>query len=421
MKLSKVIIVVIVFLFVPLHMYAQANGTALIFTGATIHIGNGKVINNGTLICQGGKITYVGENIPAAGKNGIVKDVKGKHIYPGLLALNNIAGLSEIDQAKPTHDYAETGFMNPHIRSAPAYNCDSKILPTLTYNGILFTQPTPQGSGITGTSSVMRTSCANWPDAAVKTDVAMHVHWPEFAPHPGMSADRIKEAREKNSQRVAQLKTFFAEAASYFRLQNTAKAELKFEACRTLFTGKQMLFIHAAQPDVFIDAALFFESLGLQVVWANGNRAAEIIPFLQEHKTAVVVNAVHRLPSAAQSHVNEPYELPALLARQNIAFAIAYSGSWEVRSLPYSVGTAITYGLDKEVALSAVTANAAKMAGVSELIGTLEEGKIASLVICAGDLFDMQTGKVEEVLLHGISVDLSNNKQLELYRKYNAR
>jgi imidazolonepropionase-like amidohydrolase len=399
---------------------AQADGVALVYTGATIHVGNGKVIANGTLICQGGKITYVGEGIAAAGKNGIVKNVQGKHLYPGLIALNNIAGLSEIDQAKPTHDFAETGFLNPHIRSAPAYNCDSKILPTLTYNGILFTQPTPQGAGVTGTSSLMSTGCRNWPDAAVKTDAAMHLHWPEFAPNPGMSAERIREAREKNHRQVMQLKTFFSEAAAYCKLP-AGKRELKFEACRAMFTGKQKVFIHAAQPDVFADAALFFQSLQVQVIWATGNRAAELIPFLREHHIAVVVNEVHRLPATAQSAVNEPYELPALLAREGITFAIAYSGSWAVRSLPYSVGTAITHGLDKEIALASVTGYAAQLAGVEDRIGTLEEGKSASLVLSVGDLFDMQSGKVEEVLLNGMPVDLTTNKQLELYQKYNKK
>jgi hypothetical protein len=31
----------------------------------------------------------------------------------------------------------------------------------------------------------------------------------------------------------------------------------------------------------------------------------------------------------------------------------------------------------------------------------------------------MQSGKIEEVLLNGINVDLNENKQIQLYKKYN--
>jgi hypothetical protein len=419
MKFNKVIIACCAFLFGANTLPAQPNGQALVYKGAVIHVGNGKIIPNGMVICQGGKIVYVGENTARAGKNGIVKDVTGKHLYPGLIALNNIAGLNEIDAAKPTHDYAEVGNLNPNIRSAPAYNCDSKILPTMLYNGILFTQPTPQGGSISGTSSIMATACNNWPAAAVKTDAAMHIRWPEFTPHARMSNDKIREAKEHTQQSIVALKSFFTEAAAYHKMNNPQPQQLKFEACKKLFNGNQKLFLHVTQPDVLVDAALFFKSLNIAVVWASANRAAEIIPFLQEQKLSVVVNSVHRLPAVSQSSVNEPYALPAVLAKNNILFAITYSGSWEVRSLPYSVGTAITYGLDKEVALSCVTMQAANLAGVGDVLGTIEEGKSASLIICGGDIFDMQSGKIEEVLLNGINVNLNENKQIQLYKKYN--
>src|SRR5258705_13224558 len=68
----------------------------ILIEGGTIHIGNGKIIENGVVAFASGKITYAGD---AAGKNSLkdlnsykVINAKGKHIYPGIIALNSTIG-----------------------------------------------------------------------------------------------------------------------------------------------------------------------------------------------------------------------------------------------------------------------------------------------------------------------------------------
>jgi len=41
---------------------------------------------------------------------------------------------------RATSDFSETGMINPHVRALIAYNTDSKILPTVKTNGVLYTQ-----------------------------------------------------------------------------------------------------------------------------------------------------------------------------------------------------------------------------------------------------------------------------------------
>src|ERR1051326_5151462 len=66
-------------------------------TNATIHVGNGTVINNGTIKVTDGKISQVGANISASG--GEVIDAKGKQVYPGLILPETDLGLKEIANA----------------------------------------------------------------------------------------------------------------------------------------------------------------------------------------------------------------------------------------------------------------------------------------------------------------------------------
>ena len=87
------------------------------------------------------------------------------------------------------------------------------------------------------------------------------------------------------------------------------------------------------------------------------------------------------------------------------------------RNLSYNAGTAATYGLTKEQALSAITLNAAKILGVDDRTGSLEAGKDANIIITAGDILDMKSSTVTDAFIQGRKVSL-DNKQLQLYERY---
>ena len=162
--------------------FAQANispakkqSKTIAITGATIHIGNGTVIENGTLLFENGKIiaAVAGGQVPQGDVISI--NASGKHIYPGFIAATTNLGLTEIEAVKATLDFEEIGDYNSHIRSIVAYNTDSKVPATLRSNGILMAQPTPQGGVISGSSSVVQLDAWNWEDAALRKDDAMHM------------------------------------------------------------------------------------------------------------------------------------------------------------------------------------------------------------------------------------------------------
>src|SRR6185295_10463860 len=120
---------------------ANEQDSVTIILDGTIHVGNGQVIENGAVIFDKGKITFVGEtsNVRLSGNAKIIR-AQGKQIYPGIIAPNTDIGLSEIDAARATNDYNEVGNYNPGVRSLIAYNTDSKATPTVRSNGILIAQ-----------------------------------------------------------------------------------------------------------------------------------------------------------------------------------------------------------------------------------------------------------------------------------------
>ena len=71
---------------------AQTGTIAL--TNGVIHIGNGEVIENGMIVFSNGKIIDVRPSAPIMDIK--VFDLKGKHVYPGVIASSTNLGLVEI-------------------------------------------------------------------------------------------------------------------------------------------------------------------------------------------------------------------------------------------------------------------------------------------------------------------------------------
>ena len=83
----------------------------------------------------------------------------------------------------------------------------------------------------------------------------------------------------------------------------------------------------------------------------------------------------------------------------------------------FNAGTAVASGLTKEEALSAITLNAAKILGISNITGSIEAGKDANIVISEGDILDMKSSVIDYAFIQGRMINL-NNKHTQLYERY---
>jgi len=95
-------------------------------------------------------------------------------------------------------------------------------------------------------------------------------------------------------------------------------------------------------------------------------------------------------------------------------------GSWQNRNLPFMAGTSAGYGLSKEEALMSITSAPAKILGIDNTVGTLENGKDATLFISTGDALDMRTNNVENAFIGGREINL-DNVQKQLNAKYKEK
>jgi imidazolonepropionase-like amidohydrolase len=407
MKIKLFYIATLLFLFHKIN--AQTIPTVVI--NATVHVGNGQIIENGIVAFSNGKIDYVGTENKTLYKNATIIDGKGKHVYPGIICLNNYVGLSEIESVRATHDFNEQGSINPNVRSQIAYNTDSKILPTLKVNGIMFVQSVPQGGMISGTSSILKTEGWNWEDATIKQDDAIHLNWPEYY-------NANAKQREQVNDRIKLLQSFFSDAAQYQANSNKV-FNARLDAMKGLFNQTKKLFIHVNTAKGIINSIQFFKKnfSTIQLVLAEANEAHLCLEFIKESNVPVVLSNIHSLPNAAHKDVDQPFKTAAQLQKAGILFAISHKESWQTRNVMFNAGTAVAYGLSKEEALQAITLNAAKMVGIDSAYGSIEKGKSASLIISNGDVLDMRSNVLTHAFINGELVNL-NNEQNELNDKY---
>lgn len=414
---------------------AEAADGVLAITGGRVVTVSGPVIENGTVIVEGGKITAVGAGLPVPAGARVV-DATGKTVYPGLIDALTTLGLTEIGSVAGSVDVSETGDVNPHARAWIAVHPHSELIPVARANGITAVLAAPQGGLVSGQSALVRLS-GTTPDAlAVKQPAALHVVYPTGRapfdlsrmfdePERKTFEERQKEKRRIQEKQLERLRHLLEEAKAHAAALEAARAggpappsDLRLEALAPAARGELPVVIRADAEDEIRGAVAFAAERGLKLIVAGGLEAWRAAGLLKEKDVAVLLN-VDRLPRRESDAYDAAYTNPALLAAAGVRFAIVSDDASQVRNLPYEAAMARAFGLAPEAALRAITLSPAEIFGVAERMGALDPGKDANLVVATGDIMDHRT-EVTHVFIDGAEQSLET-RHTRLYREFKDR
>lgn len=396
---------------------AQTEPTALV--GATIHVGNGEVIENGVITFADGKITAVGTTDNVDTRNHQMAVISGSHVYPGLILPDSDLGLQEVSSINDTVDNEEQGELNPNVRTLIAYNTDSEMTPTLRFNGVLIAQVSPSGGLVSGTSSIVQLDAWNWEDAAVVEDDGVFVSWPSRKVGQfDWSTFSFNFVDNKNYDNQRQsVEKLFLDAAKY----DGKPVNLKLAALNGLFDGSRTLFLRNDVAKDIVESVQFMIGAGVQnVVVIGQNGLLDAAPFLREKNIPVIVGGVHRTPAVDHADVDLPYRLPAMLVEEGLTVGLTYPSLMNARNLPFIAGTAAAYGLDPERALQMITLSNAEILGIDDRLGSLEAGKDATFFVSTGDALDMRTNNVTHAFINGRETTIEGTQQ-ELFQRFSDK
>jgi imidazolonepropionase-like amidohydrolase len=402
---------------------ADIQQQSLLITNAVVHTGTGTVLENGAVGFDNGIITYVGSADVAPAFEKTI-DAKGKHLYPGFIATNSSLGLAEVDAVRATVDFDELGDFLPHVRTAIAYDAESKIVESMRPNGVLIAQVAPRGGLISGSSSVMQLDAWNWEDALVKADEGIHLNWPN--PYSRgrwwLGEDPTLKPNKNYATQVGKIVTFFESAKVYDSEKNAL--HLPYQAMKGLFSGEKTLYLHAEDEKQLVDGISTLKKVGVaKIVLVGGNEAPQQLNYLKENNIPVIVSRPHRLPDNEDHHPKAAFQLAAQLVDAGLLVSIDVSGRMErmyTRNLPFYAGSFAAYGMDKEVALQLITLNPAKILGVDAALGSLTVGKHATLFLSEGDALDMRTNIIHHAFIQGREISLETH-QTELWKRYSNK
>lgn len=398
----------------------------ILFTNAYLHVGNGETMEIASIGIKGDRIALVKNSLtftPKQNEYDTIIDLKGQHLYPGLVAPNSTLGLTEIDAVRATRDYDEVGQFNPHIRALIAYNVESDVISTVRTNGVLITQITPRGGWITGSSSIMHLDGWNWEDAAISKDDGIHLNWPNSFPGRGSGVDAQETEKRKTryQETKREIYDFFTMAKAYDEKNDHKIPELRLEAMKGCMDGKKRLYIHASELQQLLDILDFCREFDIKFpVIVGGYDSYLITSQLRDAKIPVMLPRVHMLPENTDDPIDLPFRLPSILQNAGVQFCLQNEGDMEAmnaRNIPFLAGHCLGFGLTNEEALQAVSLSSCEIMGIDKDYGTIEVGKKATLFVSTGGALDMITNNVKMALMAGIWVDL-NNRQYELYKKY---
>lgn len=401
---------------------APAQKGSILLENGTIHLGTGTVVEKGAVLIVDGKIEQAGTLRGRVNADQTI-DLQGQHVYPGLIAPVSQIGLDEIEAVRATDDTREVGSVNPNARAIVSYNTDSRVTPTLRSNGILLAQVAPKGRGFKGTSSVVQLDAWNWEDAAYELDDAVHLNWPSLRIYDAWWASPVAEQKKRIKESLKRLDQTMQEAKAYQINREGGeggKKDPRLEALIPVVKGEKPLFIYANSEKEIRSALDFHLRHKVKMVLVGGADSWRMTEELKQFNVPVVLRKVQSLPTREDADIYQPYETAARLQEAGVLYCLAMNDFWNYRNLAYQAGTAVAHGLDKELALQAITLNTAKILGIADRTGSLEVGKDANIVVSEGDLLDMRTSKVTHAFIQGRKIDLGN-KQKDLYKKFSEK
>ena len=218
-----------------------------------------------------------------------------------------------------------------------------------------------------------------------------------------------------------ELKDLLARARSYGKAKASANLGPGFdetlEFLLPVVEGKLPVMLDVGTKEEIEAAVGLVKEEKLRAVLFGAEEAGKAVAALKASGIPVILSNMYDFPSNWEDGYDAKFRLPAELRAAGVTFALAsdkYLPPYCI-DLPYQASKAAAFGLDRTAALRSVTLRPAQILGVGDLMGSLEAGKAADIVLADGDILDRRT-RIVKVFIDGRPVDLSN-RYTELLRK----
>lgn len=382
-----------------------AMAEIIAITGGKIHVGNGEVIDNGTILIDENQIVDVGVGvtIPEAAR---IINASGKHVTPGIINPSTTYGLSEGAGGLYGSDTsAGDSGITAGFDVKYALNSASVVIQEGRRQGLTRVVSSPQSSGdiFSGTSALITMDNRTDMNFAVG---AMHAKFGN-AGNRAVAWNRIRAIfdqvldYDRNRSRVMR-----GQAQDYL----LSVADM--EALVPVLNGDKKLVIEMGSEAELRGAIELNADYGVDLIIQGAQEAWKVADELAGAEIPVIIHPQDNLLGNV-TMAGTTFSNAKRLEAAGVKFAI-YSGNG---SLYYGhhvlqfAGMAVAHGMSHEGAIRAITLNPAEMFGFSDTAGSIEIGKDADVVVWDGDPLEV-TSNTDHVIIRGVEYDLVSRRTL---------
>jgi imidazolonepropionase-like amidohydrolase len=407
-----------------MHVTPSVAETVAITHARIVTMGPAGEIADGSLVLADGKILAVGAKT-AVPRGARIIDAKGGIVTPGLIAVNTMLGLREVNSVKQTDDSrTHSGNLTAAFDVQFGLNPDSTALAAARLGGITraVTMPDYDESNrehdhlFAGQAAMIH--LGQGPDILFRPKIGMVLELGEDgAEHAGgaRGAEIVTLLNVLDGVRAYQRSksSYSPEAAHELGM---SRADL--EALVPVVEGRMPVIasVHSA-ADIRVVLKIAREQR-LKIILSGAEEAWRVAAEIAAAGVPVLLNATSDLPSRFET-LGATMENASRLHAAGVRIAITGSDATHlVREMRYNAGIAVAHGLPWSAALEAVTLAPARIFHVDDRVGSLEPGKDADIVVWSGDPFEPLTQPLA-IFVRGQMQPLTS-RQLELRDRYQS-
>ncbi len=397
---------------------ADAPGVYAI-TGGTVHPVSGPELANGVVIIRDGLIESVGANttIPA---DATVIDVKGGHVYPGLIDAQTSLGFPSASAPRrrggggggartpPAEQLPETGPSFLAFREAKLSDDD---LDAKRATGVTTIVTAPAFGIFNGQSVALNLADGTMESRVIRNPVTQQI---SFNPRPAWTyPDSLMGVISFIRQTLMDAQQYSAARSIYDKNPSGYKRPPESPSLDALgaVLRREVPIVFVADSELMMRrASAIAKEFNVRLILAGARQGYRMGEALKALGAPVLVSTKWPIaPTAKEDREEQPLRMirdrqlapttPAVLAKSGVLFALV-SGAGKSGDFIPGVRKAIENGLSVDDALRATTINPARIIGIDRQLGTLEHGKIANLVVTDKPIFDKES-KVKRIFVDG--------------------
>lgn len=370
-------------------------------------ISNGS-IEKGSILIKDGKIFDIGKDIDVSNCDKII-DAEGKTVTPGIVEAHSHVGLHESGQGREGNDTNEsTDPLTPLCSVRDGINMRDQAFDSFRRAGITCVGIVP-GSGniIGGTGLALKCKGEIVDEAIIKDPIGMKVALGE---NPKNNYGNKKKSPATRMANASILRETLMKAKQYLEKRKQAKNENNIlehdkqsEALIPVINREIPLMIHCHRHDDIVTAIRICNEFDVKYVLEHATDGYLIKDLLKQQKTHCSVGPTLHYGSKVENK-DRDFKTAIYFEREKIPFCFTTDHPVvDGRNLMLTASIAVQWGMKEESALRAVTLGPAEHIGIDHIVGSLEVGKDADLIVWSDNPLEF-TSFVDITIIDGTVV-----------------